>query len=86
LVVVDAVLLVDVGDLEIEAPYAGTDGANPLQEFVKIVLAETLALLEAFIVQNEALDEVLAQNLCSPDAKLRRLATVDPVADPDNGV
>jgi hypothetical protein len=45
-----------------------------------------LPLLKALVVQDEALDEILAQNLCSPDAKLRRLAAVDTVSDGDDSV
>jgi len=86
LVVVDAALFVDVRNLEIEASFAGADGANPLQEFIKVVFAETLALFKTFIVEHKSFDEVLAQNLCSPDAKSRCLADVDPVADPDDGI
>src|ERR1017187_8053656 len=86
LVVVDAALLEDVRDLKIKAPFAGANGANPLQQLIKVILAETLALFEAFIVEHEALDEVLAQNLSGPYAELRRLAAVDPISDGDDGV
>ena len=39
-VVIDTALLVDIGDLEVEAPLAGPDGADTLQQLVEVVLAE----------------------------------------------
>ena len=86
LVVVDAALLIDIGDFEVETPLAGADGANPLKELIEIVLAETLALLKPFIVKDKSLDEILAQNLGSPDAELSCLPAIHPIAYGDDGV
>jgi hypothetical protein len=38
--VVDAALLVDVGDLEVEAALAGADLADALEQFVEVVVAQ----------------------------------------------
>ena len=84
--IVDAALLVDVGDLEVEAPLAGADLADALEQFVEVVLAEARALLEPFVVEHEALDDELPERLRGPDAELRGLAAVDAVADGDDGV
>src|ERR1035437_2006605 len=53
-VVVDAALLMDVGDLEIEAPLASPDGPDALQQFFKIMLAKPLSLLQTLIVEYES--------------------------------
>ena len=84
--VVDTALLMEVCDLEVEAPLAGTDGANPLQQFIEVVSAETLPLLQALVIHDKPLDEILAQNLGCPDAKLCGLSAVDPVADDDDRI
>ena len=86
LVVVDAALLVDVGDLEVEAALAGADLADALEQLVEVVLAEARALLEPLVVQHESLDDELLQRLRRPDAELRGLTTVDPVPDRDDRV
>jgi hypothetical protein len=52
-----------------------------------IVLAEDLlALLEPGVVQHEAFDDEFPQRFCGPDAKLRGLIAVHPVAHGDDGV
>jgi hypothetical protein len=61
LVVVDAALLVDVGDLQVEAPLAGADLPDPLEQLVEVVLAEALVQLEPLVIEDEALDDELAQ-------------------------
>jgi hypothetical protein len=86
LVVVDAALLVDVGDLEVEAPLAGADLADSLEQLVEVVLAEALVQLQPLVVEDEPLDDELAQGLGRPDAELRGLRAVDPVADRDDRV
>ena len=86
LVVVDAALLVNVGDLQVEPPLAGADLTDPLEQLVKVVPAEALVQLEPLVVEDEALDDELAQSLGRPDAELRGLRAVDPVADGDDGV
>jgi hypothetical protein len=80
-VVVDAALLIDVGDLEAEATLAGADLADALQQFVEVVLAETRALLEALVVEHEAFDDEVLQRPHRPDAELSRQPAVDAVAD-----
>jgi hypothetical protein len=86
LVVVDAALLVDVGDLQVEAPLAGADLPDPLEQLVEVVLAEALVQLEPLVVEDEALDDELAQRLGRPDAELGGLRAVDAVADGDDRV
>jgi hypothetical protein len=86
LVVVDAALLVDVGDLQVEPPLAGADLPDPLEQLVEVVLAEALVQLEPLVVEDEALDDELAQRLGRPDAELGGLRAVDPVADRDDRV
>jgi len=86
LVVINAALLVNISDLEVEAPLAGSDFSNSFEQFIKIILAKTLALFEPFIVQSESLDNKLPQNMSGPDAELGGLAAVDPVADRDDNI
>jgi hypothetical protein len=50
---------------------------DPLQQLVEVVFAEALGQLQPLVVENEALDDELAQGLGSPDAELRSLSTVD---------
>jgi len=53
---------VDVGDLLVEAALAGTDFADPFEQVVEVILAEDgAALLEAFVIEDEALDHELAE-------------------------
>ena len=78
---------VDVRDLLVKAPLAGPDFPDALQQFVEVILAEDLlALLQPLVIQHEALDDELPQGLGRPDAELRGLVAVDPVADGDDGV
>lgn len=68
-------------------PLAGTDGAHPLQQLPEVVFTDNpLALLEAFVIEDEALLDVLREDLGCPDAKLRGAFGIDPVADGDDGV
>ncbi len=56
-------------------------------QLVEVILAEDLfTLLQTFVIQNEALDDELPQRLRRPDAELRGLMTVHPVADGDDGI
>jgi hypothetical protein len=59
-VVVDTALLVNIRDLQVEAALAGTNLPNPLQQFIEVILAESLALLQTLIVQHEPLHDELA--------------------------
>lgn len=72
--VVDTALLVEVRDLQVEAPLTGPDGANAFQQFIEIVFAKASPLLQALVIQDESLDEELTENTCRPNAKLGRLA------------
>ena len=86
LVVVDAAFGKDVGDLLPDAPFAGTDGAHPLQQFAEIVFAEgRLSLFEAVVVQDEAFGDVLLQHAGGPDAEMGGPAGVDPIPHRDDG-
>jgi hypothetical protein len=49
-VVVDAALLIDVRDLQVEPALAGSDLADPFEQFVEVVLAEALVQLQPLIV------------------------------------
>jgi len=69
-VVVDAALLVDIRDLEVEAPLAGANLADALEELVEVVLAKPLVQLEALVVEGEALDDELFEGLRGPDPEL----------------
>lgn len=78
---------IDVCNLLVESPLAGSDFADALEQFVKVVLAkDLLSLLQALVVEHEAFDNELPQRLGGPDAKLRGLIAVHSVADSDNGV
>ena len=72
---------------QVEAPLARPDLPDALEQLVEVVLAEhCLALLQAFVIEHEALDDELAQGLGRPDAKLSRLVAVDAVANGDDRV
>ena len=86
LVVVDS-KRIDVGDLLVEAPLAGSDLPNALQQLFEVITAkESVSLLEALVVHDKALDEELPQVLGGPNAKLGRLEAIDPVADRDDSI
>ena len=86
LVVVDAALLVDVGDLQIEPPLAGPDLADAFQKLVEVVLAEPLVQLQPLVVEHESLDDEFPQGLGRPNAELGGLGAVDPVTHRNDGV
>ena len=77
LVVVDAALLVDIGDLEIEPPFAGTDLADALQKLVEVVFAETLIELQPFVVEHKPFNDEFPERLGGPNAKSGGLGAVD---------
>jgi hypothetical protein len=59
---------VDIGDLLVEAPLARADLADPLEQVFEVVLPESgIALLQAVVIEDEALDDELAESLGSPD-------------------
>jgi hypothetical protein len=43
--------------------------ADSFEELVEIVLAEIFALFQAFVVEDEAFDDVFPEGFCGPDAK-----------------
>ena len=62
-------------------------GAETFEQLIEVVPAEQpLALLQALVVQHEPLDDELPERFRGPDAELRGLVAVDPVADGDDGV
>ena len=53
----------------------------------KIIPAEnSISLFQPLIVQDKALDDVVFQDFGCPDAELRGLIEVHPVADRNNGI
>lgn len=54
-VVVDAALLVNVGDLQVEVPLARADLANAFEKLVEIVLAKALVQLEPLVIERTLL-------------------------------
>src|SRR5690606_5843593 len=85
-IIVDAALCVDVRNLLIKSSFTGPYLADALQQSVKVVLTKPFALLEAFVVEHEALDNVFTEGFCGPNAELSGLVTVDPVAHRDYSV
>ncbi len=67
LVVVDA-RGVDVGDLLVESPLAGADVLDAAGQLVEVVVAD-LRVLQALVVQHEALDDVLLELVRGPLAE-----------------
>lgn len=86
LVVVNAALLVNVRNLEIEPSLACSDLANPLEQIVEIILSKPLVQLWSLVIQHKALDDEFPQRLRGPNAKLRGLGAVHAVANRDNRV
>lgn len=66
-----------------EASLAGGELADPFEQLVEVVLAETLVRLQAFVVEHEAFDDELAQGVGGPDAEAGGRGTVHAVADGD---
>lgn len=70
-IVADAAFSENIGNLLVNAPFTGTDAADPLQQLEEVHFAEDLlALLQAFIVQHETFADVIRENLGGPDAKM----------------
>ena len=83
---IDAALLVDVGDLQVEPTFACPDLPDALEQLVEVVLAESLVELQALVVEHEALGHELPECLRGPDPEARGLAAVDAVADRNDRV
>ena len=79
-VIVGTALCIHIRYLLIVAALRGTDFADAFQQVVKIVLTKVLTLLQPFIVEHKALDDVFFQNGCCPDTELRSLITVHTIA------
>ena len=77
---------VNVGDFLVETPFTGANLPDTFKEFVKIVFAKALTLLEPFIIQHKPLNDKFIQGLGRPNAKLRSLIAVHPIAHGNNGV
>lgn len=84
--VIDAALLIDIGDLQIEAPFARPDFADALEQFIEIILGKTLAGLQPLVIEDEAFDNEIPEDRCCPDTKLGRLPAVDAITDSNDGV
>ncbi len=82
-VVVDA-RGVDVQHLPPEDLLRRADVADAREQLVEVV-RRPAGLLQALVVQREALDEVLPQALRRPDAGTGCRAWIDPVAHGDDG-
>ena len=85
-VVVDAALLVDVGDLQVEAALAGADLADALEQLVEVVLAEARPCLSR---SSSSTKPLTMNSLSVCVAQMRNCvasAAVDAVADGDDGV
>ena len=67
-----------------EHPLRRPDVADAVEQFFEVI--PTGRRLEAFIVHREALHDVLAQPLRSPNAKLRAAQRLDPVPDGNDDV
>lgn len=70
----------------IEAPFAGSDLPDPIEQPIEIVLPEPAALFQALIIQDESLDDEIPQGLRGPDTELGGLVAVDAIAYGDDGV
>ena len=76
---------IDVGDLLVEAPLGGADVLNPPEQLLEIIEG-LVGIFQAFVVENEALDDEFAELLRGPDAKAGGDGAFDAVADRDDGV
>ena len=61
--VIAAALLKHVCDLLISPPLTGADFPDPLQQLVKIILAELTPVFEEFIIEDKPLDETTGRLL-----------------------
>ena len=86
-IVIDGTFGIDVGYLLPDTPFAGTDGANPFEQFAEIVGAENrLRLFEAFVVHHKTFAEILLQHAGCPLAESRGTKRVHPVTHGNNGI
>ena len=76
---------VDVSDFLVKAPLGGADVLNPPQQLVEII-ERLVGIFQAFVVEDETLDDEFTQFLRGPDAKARGQGAFNAVADGDDGV
>jgi hypothetical protein len=75
----------DFADALVDARLAGPDFADARQQLVEVV-GQRVAPLEAFVVEGETFDEVLAQPLRGPLAELDAPGRAHAVADGEDHV
>src|SRR5690606_40258263 len=83
---VDAALGIDVGDLLVKPSCTGPYLPDTFQQFIKVVSAKSLALLQTLVIEHKAFDNVLPEGSGGPNAELCCLVAVDPVANCNDGV
>lgn len=83
-IVVDAALGVDIRDLLVEPALRRADPADPFEELVEVVRAEVDGRLEALVVHDEALDQVLVQPCRGPLPEPCSLLGPNAIADRDD--
>ena len=76
---------IDVGDLLVKPPLGGADVLNPPEQLFEIVEG-LVEVFQAFVVEDKAFDDELAECLRSPDAKAGGDGALDAVADGDDGI
>jgi hypothetical protein len=79
-VVVDA-RGVNVRDLLIEQPLAGTDVSDAGEQFIEIGVAESPPCLDAFVVERETFDQKFRKPSSGPLAKRSAAGRTDSIAD-----
>ena len=76
---------VDVGDRLIKPPFGSADILNPPQQFIEVV-ERAVGILQAFVIEDEALHDEFAQLLRGSDAETGGDGAFYAVADGDDGV
>lgn len=76
----------DFTDSEVDAAFGGADVADAFEEFVEVVgHAGAGGIFEAFVVHDEAFEEVFAEAFGGPLAELGAAGGADAVADGEDG-
>ena len=87
LVIVNAAFPEDVGDFLPDTAFACPNGTDTFEQFIEIVFAEScLALFQAFVIKDKALDHVFFQDAGCPDTELGCSSGIDPIADGNDGI
>jgi hypothetical protein len=72
----------DVAHAQVHSPLAGADVADALEQLVEVVgHARPRRALQPFVIEHEALDQVLLETSGGPLAELRAARAADAVAD-----